>query len=179
MLNRYFCAVNPPGAHRTRRGAVAGLLAAVLVATSVAAAGQWVEAQMPAEADRGGAVEELAALVVGADELVGVSGNEAVELLEQTGTTELAAENAGMESAELVDELIDDPTMFVTAQAMVGYLDVAPTTAELTAAAGARQRPAHRARRRRRVRPQLAPLVRQGDLPRRRRPHDNRRLLEH
>jgi hypothetical protein len=106
----------------------------VLVATSVAAAGQWVEAQTPVAADPGGAVEELAALVVAADELVGVSGNEAVELLEQTGTTELAAENAGMESAELVEELVKDPTMFVTGQAMVGYLDVAPTTAELTAA---------------------------------------------
>ena len=127
--------MNASQAHRTRRGVAATLVAALLGAASVAVGGQWAGAQEPAEQGTSDIVGELAELVDEADELVGVSGEEAVELLDESGTTELAAENAGMEPEELVEELVEDPTMFVTADAMVGYLDVAPTSAELTEAA--------------------------------------------
>jgi len=124
--------VTLPLLRRTRRGAASGVVATLLVAATVAAGGQWAAAQTPPEPGVGGDVGELAELVAVADEPIGVSGEEAVELLDETGTTELAAENAGMEPDELVEELIEDPTMFVTADAMVGYAEVAPPAEQLS-----------------------------------------------
>ncbi len=131
--------------HRTRRGATAALLAGTLVAAAVAVGGHGASAQTSPAQDH--AAGELAELVDAADEPIGVRGEEAVEALDDSGTTELAAENAGMEPEELVAELLDDPALFVTGDAMVGYLDEAPTsdglsgpeplaTAPLTAPAG-------------------------------------------
>ena len=117
---------------------VAALLATVVV----------LSGRAPASADDvpDGGVADLAEEVDAADELVGVSGSEAVEALVSTGTTETVADAADMEADELVAELRSDESLFVTADGLVGYeermsaLDSAaldePATpsAELTAA---------------------------------------------
>lgn len=115
--------MNASGARRTQGHAAAGLLAALVLASSVAVGGHRATAQ-PAP----GPGDELAALVAAAGEPVGVSGREAVAALEQSGMTELAAENAGMEPDELLEELVHDPSMFVAPDAMVGYIDRLPAS---------------------------------------------------
>ena len=112
----------------TQRGVVAGCVVGVVIAATFAVGGHGVAAQSTTEPDAA-ALEELAGLVDAADEQIGVSGDEAVEVLDKSGTTELAAENAGMEPDELVAELLDDSSLFVTADAMVGYQDEAPAAA--------------------------------------------------
>ena len=131
VVNGYPYRVIVASTLRTQRRATAGLAAGLMIAASVAIGGHRVSAETPIGATPEDAVEALAELVTDADGVVGVSGEEAVEMLVESGTTELAAENAGMEPDELVEELIEDPTMFVTAQAMVGYLEEAPTSEEL------------------------------------------------
>lgn len=51
-------------------------------------------------------------------------GEEAVEQLEEAGALEDAAADAGLEPKELVDELLEDPSMFVADGGEVGYLDM-------------------------------------------------------
>jgi hypothetical protein len=100
------------------------------VAASIAVGSQGAGAQT--SSDPADAVAELGDVVAASGELIGVTGAAAVEALETTGTTELAAANAGMDPDELVEELTDDSSMFVTGDAMVGYLDAAPHVDELT-----------------------------------------------
>ena len=130
---------------RTRRSVVASGAIGMVLAATVAVGGHRVGAQAASEPDTV-ALEQLAELVDAADEPIGVGGREAVAVLDESNTTELAAENAGMEPEELVEELLADSSLFVTADAMVGYLDTAPiadltgtegpVTAPLTAPAG-------------------------------------------
>jgi hypothetical protein len=129
--SRYFLGVNAAAARRTKRHALV-VLAALSVAASVAVGGHRAGAQPPPEA--GDAVGLLEELVADAGEPVGVSGTNAVDALHASGTTELAAQNAGMEPDELIEELTHDQTMFVTGDAMVGYRDEAPAVDELTGA---------------------------------------------
>jgi len=107
----------------------------LVAATAAAVGGASVDAQQPSEPAADEIVEQLAMLVTDADERIGVSGEEAVEFLEESGATDLAAENAGMEPDDLIDELIEDHSMFVTADAMVGYLDLLPLGEQLSASA--------------------------------------------
>jgi hypothetical protein len=51
-------------------------------------------------------------------------GPEAVELLEGAGALEDVAADVGLEPSELVDELLDDPSLFVADTGEVGYLDM-------------------------------------------------------
>lgn len=111
------------GTRRTRRRSAAGLLAALVLASSVAIGGHRATAE-PAP----GPGEELAALVAATGEPVGVSGRDAVAALEKSGMTDLAAENAGMEPDELLEELVHDPSLFVAPDAMVGYVDRLPAS---------------------------------------------------
>ncbi len=83
-----------------------------------------------------------------------------------------------MEPDELVDELLDDSSLFVSADAMVGYLDELPAAEELTGADSPTVASLDRACGRRRVQPQLASVVGQGHLPRRRRTRHRRSLLD-
>ncbi len=72
---------------------------------------------------------ELAALadeIVVTDELLGLRGDEAVEVLADTDTTDIVADNADMSVAELVDELRSDESLFVTADGLVGYEERMP-----------------------------------------------------
>ncbi len=101
------------------------MLAASLALSTVFLAGPTASADEPPSDPV--AIDQLGALVADNGGDVGVSGEQAVELLDQTGTTEIAADNAGMEPAALVEELLDDPSMFVTGDADVGYVDAAPT----------------------------------------------------
>jgi hypothetical protein len=139
-VNRYFAGVIASAARRIQRGAVAGVILAAIVV-----GGHHVTAETLPDPD--GAIEDLAELVNAADETIGVSGAEAVEALAESGTTEVAAENAGMDPDELVDELLEDPSLFVTAGAMVGYVErgveqdellgsESPITSALSAPAG-------------------------------------------
>lgn len=52
-----------------------------------------------------------------------VQGEDAVEQLEQIGTLDEVADRAGLEPEELVDELLEDSSMFVTDTGVVGYAD--------------------------------------------------------
>ena len=118
-----------PAPRRVKCRALVGLVVA-----SVAIGGHHVAAETPPESPPGSeaSVEGLAELVADGADLVGLTGEEAVAALDDTGTTELAAENAGMEPEELVEELLEDSTMFVTSDAMVGYVDEAPPSDRLT-----------------------------------------------
>lgn len=137
---RYRCGVNASGSRRTSRRSAAGLLAALALASSVAVGGHRATAQ--SDPGPGEGIGQLAELVAATDAPIGVSGETAVEALEASGTTEVAAANAGMEPDELLEELVHDPSMFVAADARVGYIDrlEAPTsdprTAQLSAPAG-------------------------------------------
>lgn len=53
-------------------------------------------------------------------------GAEAVERLEDTDTLDDVAAEAGVEPDELVDELSEDPTLFLTDRGLVGYADRRP-----------------------------------------------------
>ena len=103
------------------------------MAATIAVGDHHAAAQAPAESGDA-ALDKLAELVDAADEPIGVSGEEAVEMLDESRTTELAAENAGMEADELVAELLEDSSLFVTADAMVGYVDEAHSSDELIGA---------------------------------------------
>jgi hypothetical protein len=113
--------VNASGAHRTEGRSAAGLLLALVLASSVAVGGHRATAESTAGPDD--AAAQLAGLVDAAGEPIGVSGEDAVEVLEESGATELAAEHAGMEPAELLEELVHDPSMFVASDGRVGYVD--------------------------------------------------------
>lgn len=52
-----------------------------------------------------------------------LQGSDAVEHMEDTGTLAAVAADAGFEPGELTDELLNDPTMFVTEAGFVGYAD--------------------------------------------------------
>ena len=54
-------------------------------------------------------------------------GAEAVAALETIGATDVVAANADMTADELIEELADDPAMFVTSDGMVGYAEMAPS----------------------------------------------------
>jgi hypothetical protein len=113
--------VNASGARRTKRRSAAGLLVAFVLASSIAAAGHRATAQSASGPDD--PVSELAGLVAAAGHPLGVSGADAVEILEESGATDLAAEHAGMDPDELLEELVHDPSMFVAPDARVGYVD--------------------------------------------------------
>jgi hypothetical protein len=91
-----------------------GLVASGVIATSMSAKAT-DDAIEPAQA--------LELLVRQSADSVGLSGEAAVEALDAADVLEAVAENADMEPAELVGELIDDPTMFVTVDGMVGFAE--------------------------------------------------------
>lgn len=101
--------------------AVAVVLGSLAGVAGSASAEVEANAEPPADGD----VAALTEAVLASDEAPGLSGDEAVSALEETDTTEIAAANAGLEAVELVEELQEDPGMFVTGDAMVGYVEVA------------------------------------------------------
>ena len=70
---------------------------------------------VPVERDEGGSL--------GGTDLDVVQGQAAVEELERTGALDEVAAGAGLEPGELRDELLADPSMFVTDSGFVGYAD--------------------------------------------------------
>jgi len=74
----------------------------------------------------------LEELVRESGERVGVRGGRAVDALSAAGVLDDVADNVDMDTDELVEELVEDPTMFVTVDGMVGYAEPAPLAAELT-----------------------------------------------
>ena len=76
----------------------------------------------------GGVDDEVAGETVEVGSLEGtgfdvVQGRAAVEQLEQTGTLDEVAADAGLDPDQLRDELLADPAMFVTDSGFVGYAD--------------------------------------------------------
>lgn len=100
------------------------MAAALCVVAGPATAVQAQPGAPSADPDDDG-VAALTEAVLATDDAPGISGEEAVSALDETDTTEIAASNAGLDPEELVEELREDPAMFVTVDAMVGYIEVA------------------------------------------------------
>jgi hypothetical protein len=110
----------------SRRSSI--LVGFVLVASGVSATSVAAQANDRAVEP----AERLEELVRESGERVGLSGDEAIRALDSADIVDEVAENAELEPAELVEHLAEDPTMFVTADGMVGYAEPAPLAAELT-----------------------------------------------
>lgn len=84
-------------------------------------------AEVPAEAPvaPAGPVEEIPELAAVA-EATELRGAEAVDVLDDAGLTDEVAANAGVELDELVEELLEDESLFVGATGQVGYVEVLP-----------------------------------------------------
>ena len=70
-----------------------------------------------------------------------LQGSDAIEHLDDTGTLTTVAADAGFEPGELTDELLNDPTMFVTEAGLVGYADTldGPSAVDAVGEAGVEQ----------------------------------------
>jgi hypothetical protein len=77
-------------------------------------------------------VDVLEELVRESGGQVGLGGARALEALDAADALDEVAENAGLEAEELVEELTEDPTLFVTVEGMVGYAEPAPLATEST-----------------------------------------------
>ena len=60
-----------------------------------------------------------------------LQGEAAVEELQESGTLDDVADEVGFEPTDLVDELIDDPSLFLTDAGMLGYVETQPLQASL------------------------------------------------
>lgn len=108
-----------------RSSILAGLVLVATAATATSVAAQPTDS--PAGQARG--LEEIVRESGGR---IGASGARAVVALQEAGVLDEVAENAEMEPEELLEELAEDPTMFVTVDGMVGYAEPEPLAAELT-----------------------------------------------
>ena len=61
-------------------------------------------------------------------------GDDAVDELQDSGTLDDVAAEAGFEPTDLVEELIDDPSLFLTDGGLLGYVDSQPLQADVAQA---------------------------------------------
>jgi len=120
----------PPGStfspvtmHRSTRVIAAAI--GVCLATAI---GSTVLAVDEAPRTAAGAAATDVDPVVGSD-LDVLQGEEAVERLEATDTLEEVASDAGVDNDELVEEFVDDPSLFLTDTGLLGYVEALPLAA--------------------------------------------------
>ena len=107
---------------RLRRRPERSALGLIAVAACLAVAGGSNVLAVPESGDDAGGESIEMGTLEGAD-LDVVQGEAAVEQLERDGTLDEVAADAGLDSDELREELLEDSAMFVTESGFVGYAD--------------------------------------------------------